>query len=79
MNFFEKISEEKLREAIQQGKFDKLEGMGKPLPPETYAQERNENTLAFDLLKKNGFLPDWMEERKSLLSEIERVKNGAKR
>jgi hypothetical protein len=65
------IAENRITTALENGEFDNLAGLGKPLPLNPQWADNDENFLANHLLKNNGFLPDWLEERKILLEEIE--------
>jgi hypothetical protein len=65
------IAENKIKTALENGLFDNLDGFGKPLTLNPQWADNEDNFLANHLLKNNGFLPDWLEERKILLEEIE--------
>lgn len=62
---FEKIVEERIQKAQQEGAFDGLEGMHKPL---TFDDQHipEEFRLAHKILKNAGFLPPELELRKSI-------------
>lgn len=65
---FERIAEEKIREASDQGAFSNLPGTGKPL------RERNDeyagdDRMGLSILHENGFLPEWLELRKQIYYE----------
>ncbi len=62
---FEAIVEERIKAAQKQGKFDNLEGRGKPLVFED-AQAPNDLRLAHKILKNAGFLPPEVEIRKQM-------------
>ncbi|MGC8938442.1 MAG: DnaJ family domain-containing protein, partial [Thermodesulfovibrio sp.] len=47
MNIFEKIAEEKIREAMQQGIFDNLPNKGKPLELEDFSWVPEDLRLAY--------------------------------
>jgi DnaJ family protein C protein 28 len=68
---FDKLVEEKLREAIANGEFDDLPGKGRPqdlrINPYVPADER----MAQDMLRAQGFGLPWIEERRDLLRERE--------
>jgi hypothetical protein len=61
----ERIAEEKIREAMDQGLFADLPGAGKTL-------RHHDDDLAGDdrmglhILRENGFLPEWLELRKQV-------------
>jgi hypothetical protein len=63
---FERIAEEKIREAIAAGAFDHLPGKGKPLAGDEPTGLRPEDRLAYLILKNGGFLPEFLRWRKEL-------------
>jgi len=64
-------SEEKIQRAIQEGKFDRLDGKGKPLHFEDDALADPDWRMAYHLLRQNGFCPPWLELRKQIESDLE--------
>jgi DnaJ-like protein len=70
---FEKIAEEKIREAIAKGEFDNLEGKGKPIDHSAYFAAPADVRLGYSMLKSNGFVP----EDVALLKEIESLRAAA--
>ncbi|GEM_PF-520555 len=72
---FERLAEEKIRNAIAAGEFDRLPGKGKPLIFDDPIGLRAEDRMAYLVLKNSGFLPEYLLYRKELetcLSELER-------
>ena len=68
---FEKIAEEKIREAIEKGEFDDLPGSGKPLQGlDSYFATPEDVRLGYSILKNSGFMP----EEVALLKEINILK-----
>jgi DnaJ homolog subfamily C member 28 len=65
------IAENKIEIALKNGEFDNLPGKGRPLQLGQQNPEMDDQFLANHLLKNNGYIPDWLEERKVLLNEIE--------
>jgi hypothetical protein len=63
---FERIAEEKIREALAAGELDNLPGKGKPLPFDDPIGLRPEDRLAYIVLKNSGFLPEHLHLRKEL-------------
>ncbi len=63
---FERIAEEKIREAIAAGEFERLPGKGKPLSLDDYFRVRSEDRMAYLVLKNSGFLPEHLQWRKEL-------------
>ncbi|GAB6184080.1 DnaJ family domain-containing protein [Thermodesulfovibrio hydrogeniphilus] len=74
MDIFQKIAEEKIREAIQQGLFDDLPNKGKPLKLEDYSWVPEDLRLAFKILKNAGCIPPEMELRKEIIDLKELLK-----
>ena len=68
MSFFERLAEERIREAMKRGEFDDLPRAGEPLPPDSSRFVPEELRLAYKLLKDSGFLPPEMELRKEILT-----------
>jgi DnaJ family protein C protein 28 len=65
--------DQQIREAQEQGKFDDLQGWGKPLnlAPNPYAKDQE---LAFKVLKDSGYAPDWIELDKALRLKLARAR-----
>jgi hypothetical protein len=66
----EKLIEEKIREAMENGEFDNLPGKGKPLDLDAYFATPADLRLGFSVLKSAGCLPVEVE----LQNEIESLK-----
>src|SRR5689334_9162340 len=71
MDEWENIAERKIREAMAEGAFDNLAGMGRPLNLEENPYEDPSLRMAHRLLRNNGFAPAWLEEGKDLEREID--------
>jgi len=67
------IAERKIREAIEEGAFDHLEGAGAPLDLSANPFEDPSERLGNRLLKNNGFAPAWIEEAKDIEAEMKRL------
>jgi hypothetical protein len=74
MSYFEKIAEQRIREAIERGDFDHLELAGKPLDLSDYFNAPPELRAAFHILKNAGVVPEEVE----LLNSIHRIKGHIK-
>ncbi len=61
MSGFDRIAEEKIRQAMQAGKFDQLSGKGKPLNLQENPYEPEGWGTAFRLLRQNGYSLPWIE------------------
>jgi hypothetical protein len=64
---YEKIVEQKIKEAMDNGEFDNLPGKGKPLPLEDDSHVPEDLRLAYKLLKNADCLPPELLEKKEIL------------
>lgn len=67
MDIFQKIAEERIREAMEQGLFDDLPNKGKPLKFEDESWIPEDLRLAYKILKNAGCIPPEMELRKEII------------
>src|SRR5581483_10300941 len=67
------IAERKIREAMEEGAFDHLEGAGKPIDFSGNPFEDPSERMAHRLLRNNGFAPAWIEEAKEIEAEERRL------
>ncbi len=74
MDIFQKIAEEKIREAMEQGLFDDLPNKGKPLKFEDESWVPEDLRLAYKILKNAGCIPPEMEMRKEIIDLKELLK-----
>jgi hypothetical protein len=70
------IAERKIREALEEGAFDHLEGAGAPLDLSENPFEDPSDRMAHRLLKNNGFAPAWIEEAKDIEAEMKRLSSA---
>ena len=68
------VAERKIREAMEEGAFDHLEGAGKPLDLSENPFEDSGLRMAHRLLKNNGFAPAWIEEAREIEAEFVRLR-----
>ena len=68
MDFFSRIAERRIMEAIENGEFDNLEGMGKPiiLEDETWIPE--DLRIAYKFLKNAGCVQPELEARNEVVN-----------
>ncbi len=66
MYIFHKIAEQRIREAMEKGAFDNLEGKGKPLVFEDDSFVPSDLRMAYKILKNAGFLPPEIEAEKEI-------------
>ena len=67
MSDFEKIAEEKIRQALEDGAFENLPGAGKPLRLEDDSTVAPDLRMAYKLLKDAHSLPPELELQKEIL------------
>ena len=67
---FDKLVEQKIREAIREGEFDNLEGKGRPVNLDAYFAAPEERRAGYAVLKNAGILP----EEAHLLRDIDDLK-----
>ena len=65
---FDKLVEEKIKEAQQRGEFDNLPGKGKPIDLDAYFSTPEELRLSYSVLKSARCLPEEVELRKEIES-----------
>ena len=68
------VADRKIQEAMKEGAFDNLEGMGKPLDLSENPFEDPSTRMAYRLLKNNGLAPAWIEEAKEIEAESRRLR-----
>src|SRR5215472_1038270 len=76
MEYMRRVVEEKIREAMDEGKFDNLPGKGKPLNLDEDGGVPEDLRLAFKILKNAGCLPIEMELRREIYS-VRQMLNAA--
>jgi hypothetical protein len=68
---FDKLVEQKIREAQRAGEFDRLEGAGRPVNLEAYFSTPEEFRAGYAVLKNAGVLP----QEAHLRAEVNEVKD----
>lgn len=68
MDFFERVAENRIQEAIEAGLFDDLIGKGQPLHLEDESHIPPELRMAYKILKNADCLPLELEVRKEILT-----------
>jgi DnaJ family protein C protein 28 len=71
--------EEHIRQAMQEGKFDNLPGVGKPLRLDDNPNGDPEWQLAYHLLQSSGFTLPWIERRNELEEELQAARGALQR
>jgi hypothetical protein len=67
---FDKLVEQKIREAMREGQFDQLEGAGRPVNLDAYFATPEELRAGYAVLKNAGVLP----QEAALLGELNELK-----
>lgn len=67
MDRFGGLSEERIRKAYEEGEFERLPGLGKPLPKDEFADLPEEIRMAYRLLKNANFSPDEIDVKEEML------------
>lgn len=70
---WESAVDKQIREAMERGEFDNLQGSGKPLNLEPDQEVPEEMALAFKILKNAGFAPEWIEIDQELRNRREKL------
>jgi len=68
MSFFDRLVEERIQQAQEEGAFDNLPGKGRPLRLEDDSLVPEDLRLTYKILKNSGCLPIEMELRKEIFS-----------
>jgi len=68
------IAERKIREAMEEGAFEPLDGTGEPLDLNENPFEDPAQRMAHRILRNNGFAPAWIEEGRDIEAEIRYLK-----
>ncbi len=63
--FAQIVAEDHIQRAIKDGKFERLEGMGKPLPVDEAANIPPELRMAYRILKNAGYISSEAQEKVS--------------
>ncbi|HYP26335.1 MAG TPA: DUF1992 domain-containing protein [Blastocatellia bacterium] len=69
---FDRLIDEKIKEAMARGEFDNLPGKGKPIDLEDYFSTPEEIRVGHSILKNSGFVP----EEVQLLRDIESLRES---
>jgi hypothetical protein len=68
MDIFAKIAEERIRQAMENGEFNHLQGAGKPLAFEDETWIPEDLRLVYRIMKNAGVLPPEIETRKEIIT-----------
>lgn len=70
---FDKLVEQKIREAQKAGEFDRLEGSGRPVNLDAYFATPEELRAGYAVLKNAGVLPEEAQLRREINEAKERL------
>jgi len=70
---FERLIEEKIKEAMDRGEFDNLPGKGKPIDLEDYFATPEDMRVGHSILKNSGFIPEEVQLFRDIESLRERL------
>lgn len=76
---FDRLIEEQLRKAREDGKFDNLRGHGRPLDLNENPFEDPTWQMANDMLKRNGFRPEWLEDEVAIREQLAAAQTALRR
>ncbi len=76
---FDRLIEEQLRQAREDGKFDNLRGHGQPLNLDENPFEDPASQMANDMLKRNGFRPAWLEDEVAIREQLAAAQQALRR
>ena len=79
MNIIEMIAEERIQQAISDGRFSNLQGQGKPLQGIYDDQTPAETRLTHHILRNNGFLLPWINLQQEILADLNAARSLLKR
>jgi DnaJ family protein C protein 28 len=71
--------DEIIQQAMREGAFDNLPGKGKPLDLGDDANVDPEWKMAYHLLKQNGFVPEFIEQRQIIETELGKARQALQR
>ena len=74
MDVWQLVAERKIREAMDEGVFDHLEGAGQPLHFDENPFEDPSDRMANQILKNNGLAPTWILESKAIEQDLDRLR-----
>jgi Domain of unknown function (DUF1992) len=70
---FPSLIDKLIDQARSKGQFEQLQGQGKPLNTDDDELVPDEDRLGYRMLKSHGFAPPWMEARRDVEQERERI------
>lgn len=77
MSLLDRIAEDKIKAAMENGEFDNLPGKGKPLCLDENPHEPDDWRIAFHILRNSGVRLPWMETAAEIDRELEDARQEA--
>ena len=74
---YESFIEKQIQKAISEGKFDNLEGKGKPINLDDYFATPEDIRVGYSVLKANKIVPEEVDRLKEIGELKEKIKNCA--
>lgn len=71
LSIIAEVAEQHIRDAMQRGEFDNLQGKGKPLPQDDNPLIPEDLRMAYKILKNSGHLPPEVADRKEISTAVE--------
>jgi hypothetical protein len=72
-----KFIDEQIRNSIEAGDFDNLEGAGRPIDLDSYFNTPEDLRMGYSVLKSSKFVPEEVERLKEIGELKEKIKNCA--
>jgi len=79
LKYWESLIDKKIREAMERGEFEDLEGKGAPIDLSENPYEDPDWRTAHRMLRNAGFAPAWIEERKDIDAELAAARSNLAR
>ena len=76
MTGWDRIVEERIQRAIEEGVFDELPGVGQPLKWDDAPFEDPDMRLAHHLLRSSGYTLPWIAERREIENDLRGARSG---
>jgi hypothetical protein len=74
MDMFQLVSEDRIKKAYQEGEFDQLPGLGKPMKIEDLSSIPEELRMAYKLLKNAGYTQEESHLRREMMTIEDLIK-----
>jgi hypothetical protein len=74
MDVWNLIADRKIREAMDDGEFDNLDGAGRPIAFDDNPYEDPAQRMAHRIMKNNGLVPGWIAECREIEAETVRLR-----